>query len=75
MRYLILYRHFRTIALLCAASLLAGGCSMQMSKSEQPDWSLNGPKETAKPAKKPANKYGDWSSQGAPKPLTYETDR
>ena len=54
------------VATACATALVAAGCSMQQSRAEQPDWSLN----SAKTKTASAKNYGDWTGAGAPKPLT-----
>ncbi len=71
LRYLPFAIQFCLLALFCGGAILVSGCSMQAPRSEQPDWSLNGPKE----AKAPSKKYGDWNGPGAPKPLTDDDAR
>ena len=63
--------HFASLISLCALALAAAGCGIQQSKSERPNWSLNGPDRLV-PAPQPAKRYGNWNGANAPKPLTYD---
>ena len=63
---------FAIVLAVFVAALASGGCSMQQTQAERPNWSLNGPGHRAVPAPRPARRYGDWNSANAPQPLTYD---
>lgn len=67
---------FANLLALFLIALLVAGCGVQSTRSERPNWSLNGPdRPAAQPKTEPAKRYGDWNGPGAPAPLTVETPR
>lgn len=65
---------FANLLALFMLALVAGGCGIQQSQAERPNWSLNGPDRPA-PAQEPMKPYGDWNGPGAPKPLVDNSAR
>lgn len=71
-RRLVVDMVFANLLALFMIAILLGGCSMQPSAGDRPDWSLTEPDIRAQSTTTANGKhYGDWNGPGAPQPLRY----
>ncbi len=63
---------FAALPAVFLAVAAVGGCSMQQTQAERPNWSLNGPEPRRTPAPQPATRIRNWKAPNSPQPLAPE---